>query len=74
VSGSEVVRAVAVTERPRERDGVRAAVVSAATDDDDRASAPLLADMLDVMLAVDPARRVSAGDALKMPFFARARQ
>jgi serine/threonine-protein kinase PRP4 len=76
VSGAEVVRGVAVPERPRERDSVRTAMAVAARDEDsaDVSAAPLLTDLLDCMLAVDPARRISAGDALKMPFFARTRR
>jgi serine/threonine-protein kinase PRP4 len=70
-TGADAVRAVAVPERAARGEAMRDAVLAAAVDDDDRASAPLLADLLDAMLVVDPAKRVSAGDALKMPLFAR---
>jgi serine/threonine-protein kinase PRP4 len=72
VSGAVVVREEKVPERPPRHDVLRDAVLAAALDEDDeRQAALLLADVLDGMLTVDPVRRISAAEALKMPFFVR---
>lgn len=69
-TGAPAVRVVAMPERGLRADGMRAAILTAAADDDDKDAAPLLADLIYAMLSVDPAKRISATSALKMPIFA----
>lgn len=69
-TGAPAVRVVAMPERGPRADGMRAAILAAAADDDDKDAAPLLADLIYAMLTVDPARRITATSALKMPIFA----
>lgn len=69
-TGAPAVRVVAMPERGPRADAMRAAILAAAADDDDKDAAPLLADLLYAMLVVDPAKRISATSALKMPLFA----
>jgi serine/threonine protein kinase len=74
VSGAVVVREEKVPERPSRHDVLRDAVLAASLkEDDEKDAALLLADLLDGMLTVDPVRRISAAEALKMPFFMRGR-
>ncbi len=44
-------------------------VVAAAEHDDERGNVALFADLLDAMLVLDPAKRISPADALRMPLF-----
>lgn len=68
-SGERSTTTVPRPDGPPKVDPIRARVVAAAAADDERESAPLLADLLERMLALDPAKRISAADALRMPLF-----
>lgn len=67
------VRARVMPERGAQADAMGSDIMAASAEDDDRPSAHLLVDLLDAILVIDPAKRISASDALKMPFFSVAK-
>jgi serine/threonine-protein kinase PRP4 len=68
VSGAPVAKAVALPQAPP--DDLGAWLLAKRADDDDRRAVLALKDLLERMLALDPAKRISVADALRHAFVA----
>lgn len=68
LTGLDSVRVVPKPQPPKVSP-IRQAVINASHSDNQRDAAPLLADLLESMLIIDPAKRITPADALRMAFF-----